>query len=501
VKTYLVGSVLAFLAALALTPLVTRLAFRFGALDHPDPVRKNHKGSVPRIGGIALLFAVLGPLASFYLYPQGHVIQSVRHAPGYFPGIFVGAVMITLMGLLDDLRGMNAILKLSIQSVVAVSMFAMGFRIGIISVPFDGALTLHWMSLPVTVFWYLAVMNAINLIDGLDGLAAGQSLITCVVLFIIGLVANNLVLSVTTAILTGALLGFLFFNFNPARIFLGDSGSNLVGFLIATFAIMARVKGQAAVALFVPIIALGLPFLDVVLSIIRRFATSQPIFSGDAKHMHHMLLQRGYSQRKAAAFLYGAAVLFAGAGLVTFLSKNTAVIGGLFVVLIVSVVGIVRYLGYHRMQWFPFQGQGQLGAGMAREIRKLVVEVVQSGISLTWEELMDAALRRGFREVVVSQGTSQFRRATSDGVTNGPTVCAQYTMSSKDGAELSLLFRWPAEAGQFGPKPHETALLQVLVDLIQVSTLVERMPAFAPQEEPVLSKAGQTGTLHSLPEQ
>lgn len=476
-KTYVIAFVLAFLTSVASTPLIRILALRFGLVDHPHPLRKIHTAKIPRIGGLAILFAVLVPLASFYLYPEGVAIQSVREAPGHFTGLLLATVLVCGLGLIDDLRGMRAWVKLAGQVSIAILMYVFEFRINLLSNPFGSTIQLTWMSLPATVLWYLAVMNAINLIDGLDGLASGLSLIISLVLFIMALATANSVLGVTSIILAGALIGFLLFNFNPARIFLGDSGSNLVGFLLATFSIMAHVKGQATVALLLPVVALGVPFLDMTLSILRRIASNQPLFSGDRKHIHHLLLQKGYTQRKAALFLYALGIFFAFIAISMIFSKSTLFHALLFLVLLLMLFFVIRFLGYHRMVWFSFSNRGLIDSQVSRRLRHLIQElIVLSAAERSWNTFARALHDHGITEVqIMDWGSSEssilFSSVAPDSKTGlTSSVSSSFRIQPTEETSLELLLRWPAQPGQFAVMPNEEAYLRVVADF------AERLP-------------------------
>ena len=476
-KTYLVAFVIAFVIAVPATYLVRMFALRLNLKDSPDPLMKIHTKPMPRIGGVAILLAVLVPLSSFYFYPESVAIQSVQEAPGHLSGLFLGATLICLLGLIDDLKGMNAWIKLLGQISVSVLMYFLGFKITILGNPFGPAIHLGLLSLPATVFWFVAVMNAINLTDGLDGLAAGLSLIISLVLFIWAIVTANGVLGVTSIILAGALLGFLVFNFNPARIFMGDSGSNLVGFLLASFSIMAHVKGQAAMALFLPMVALGVPFLDVGLSILRRIAMKQPVFSGDKKHIHHLLLQRGFSEKKTALLMYGMGAVFAAMALMLVFTNNKWTTALLFLVLLLIVALIMRFLGYHRMVWFSVGDRHILDNPVSVRLRDALREIFSfSEVERSWDSFSSTLIRHGMSQVILltkdgtrhdviySSSASGFSPSDSD------SISCRFRINPIGHDGLEAMFTWKAMDGQFAPLPHEITFLRVAADL------AERLP-------------------------
>lgn len=269
-------------------------------MDIPSK-RKVHNVPIPRIGGVAIFFSFLLPLAGWMFY-------SGRLNEGFFdPGVFWvmgGAAVVFLLGLLDDIFRLRPSVKFGVQILAALMAWHGGLTISNIVLPPGIGIHLGWFSIPVTVFWFLLVVNAINLIDGLDGLAAGVSLFVCLALLLLGIMHGNYQLSIRLAALAGASLGFLYFNFNPASIFMGDSGSYFLGFMIAALSIAGSVKSQAAVAILVPVVALGVPLFDTILAPIRRFAMGKDPFLPDKGHIHHKLLAMGMTQRRAVLVIY-----------------------------------------------------------------------------------------------------------------------------------------------------------------------------------------------------
>ncbi len=472
-KTYIAGFLFGFLVALLATPLVRRVSFALGFVDQPDPERKIHVAPIPRTGGVVLLAAVLLPLASFYFFQDRAAVGAVLMAPGNLRGIFLGAVLVCGLGLVDDVRGMHAGVKLLGQAAIALIMYVFEFRIDVMGNPFGAPIDLGWACLPATVIWYVAVMNAMNLIDGLDGLASGLGLVTTLVLFASGVFTGNSVLGTVSAILAGSLAGFLVFNFNPARIFLGDSGSLLLGFLLATFSIMARSKGQTAVALFMPALALGVPFLDVALSVLRRVASRRPLFQGDRKHIHHLLLERGYSPRKVALILYGVAGFFGLVALSSMLSQDATATVVLLVALLGAVIVLVRFLGYHQMAWLSRGEACRLDSPEAVRLREMIQELVRLPSGRGWQDFGAVMMRHGLQGFHVFQRDGQNRHAlfSMDGAVgnHGPAsrLTASFQVPLPDGKAAEMLFQWAGEPGRFAVRPHEEAMLRVVADLVQ----------------------------------
>jgi UDP-GlcNAc:undecaprenyl-phosphate GlcNAc-1-phosphate transferase len=311
--------IVAFFSSLAvatvLTPLVLKLALKHKLYDQPNE-RKVHSRPIPRLGGVAIVIAFFAPLTGLLLVRVGMTVP-LTESPSHLIGLFVGGLIIAALGLYDDLKGADAKKKFAVQVLVAILMWALGYRIELLSNPFGGQIALGWFSLPLTVFWFVGVMNAVNLIDGLDGLAGGVSLISISTLMALAIMDDKVLAALMSACLAGALVGFLFFNFNPARIFMGDTGSLFLGFVLAAFSISTSSKGSTAIAIAVPLLVLALPILDTLLAIGRRVRARRPIFSADQEHIHHRLLRAGFTHRGAVLVLYGVALSLAGFALLS----------------------------------------------------------------------------------------------------------------------------------------------------------------------------------------
>lgn len=332
--------VVAFFVSLAVatlaTPLVLRLALRRGLYDMPSD-RKVHARPIPRLGGVAIVIAFFAPVTGLLLVNAG-ASEALVQTESHLLGLYIGGFLIAGLGLYDDLKGANALQKLIVQVGVGALMYALDYRIDAISNPFGGVVELGALSLPVTLFWFVGVINAVNLIDGLDGLAGGIGLISVTTLFALSIMDGNVLASLLCSCLAGAIVGFLFFNFNPARIFMGDTGSLFLGFVLAAFSISTSTKGSTAVALTVPILALGLPILDTMMAIGRRVRAKRNIFSADQEHIHHRLLRAGFSHRNAVITLYIVAGVLAVAALIAKTSSQP--IAGL----IVLAAGLVLFV-------------------------------------------------------------------------------------------------------------------------------------------------------------
>lgn len=287
--------ILAFFIALAmayiLTPGVISLATRLGAMDAPDP-RKVHKKPVPRLGGLAIYLAfTVAALLTVEMNTE-------------MTGLLLGGTVIAIVGIIDDFKNLPAKVKLLGQIFAAMILVAFDIRIDFISDPFGDFLYLEYLAVPATIFWVVGLTNTVNLIDGLDGLAAGVSMIASVTIALVALQQGFLLVAVLTAALAGSAMGFLHYNFNPAKIFMGDTGSMFLGYMLAGISIIGAVKSAATIALIVPILALGLPILDTAFAIIRRYRGGVPIFKPDRGHLHHRLLDLGFTQKQAVLLMY-----------------------------------------------------------------------------------------------------------------------------------------------------------------------------------------------------
>jgi UDP-GlcNAc:undecaprenyl-phosphate/decaprenyl-phosphate GlcNAc-1-phosphate transferase len=308
VRTAAVAFVASTLTGAVATPAVRHLAHRWGALDHALTSRKIHGKPIPRLGGIAIVLAFYAPLVALFFVNTAAGARFYA-SPQRAIGLFVGGALIAALGILDDLRGANARTKFLVQFGVAALMYWLGFRVERIANPFGNAVDLGYLALPFTMLWIAGVINAMNLIDGLDGLAGGVAFIAITCTFVLALHFDRPLMLLFMAALGGAVLGFLFYNFNPATIFMGDTGSMFLGFVIATTSIQTSQKSSTAVAILVPILALGVPIADTLLAMMRRAARGAPLFSADRGHIHHRLLDLGLSHRRTVLVIYAASIV------------------------------------------------------------------------------------------------------------------------------------------------------------------------------------------------
>ena len=301
---------LSLLGSFILTRLVRDFATARDWVAVPTQERHLHKNPLPRLGSVAIFVSFSLSLRTAYLLalhnPRLHSLSLKALLI-----VVVPASLVFLLGVYDDIYGAGPYFKFGIQGVAATMLFLGGLRIVNIPVLF-GQHTLPWfVGLPFTVLWVLAITNAFNLIDGLDGLAAGSALFSTLVAFVVALLNGQSLIAVMTLVLAGAILGFLKFNFNPATIFLGDSGSLFIGFLLSAMALQGAQKAPTIVAVAIPVVSFGLPILETALSIIRRLIAGRPVFTADREHIHHKLLQHGMTHRQVVILLYGVSAIFA----------------------------------------------------------------------------------------------------------------------------------------------------------------------------------------------
>ena len=320
--------------SLLITTIIIKLSHRYRVFDIPTN-HKIHKTPIPTFGGLSIYFSLV--MAVIYILKENIIQYNER---SLIVNLLIGATIIVLLGIYDDLKGASPWLKLSIQIFVALFAYFLGFRVDIVTNPLGGEFSLGLLALPVTILWIIGIINAINLIDGLDGLASG---IVCIASFFMLLpeVRESRILIATVLIsLVGSTLGFLRFNFPPAKIFLGDTGSMVIGYLLACLSLIGTRKGTTAVALLVPIVILGVPILDIFLSVKRRLINGSHLFMADQKHLHHRLLNIGLPPKKVILLLYGISIVFGVVSFILTIVSKQLVIIILMALLIFCIIGL-----------------------------------------------------------------------------------------------------------------------------------------------------------------
>ncbi|NGP60152.1 undecaprenyl/decaprenyl-phosphate alpha-N-acetylglucosaminyl 1-phosphate transferase [Paenibacillus thiaminolyticus] len=309
ITVYVVGGLVALLLATGLTPLVKKFAIKVGAVDVPN-ARKVHTRIMPRMGGLGIFAAFVITLCLLALFVPdilfGHRDSSLIWA------LLSGGAIIVLTGALDDRFELSAKVKLVGQIIAAcVVVFGFDLTVDFVNVPFgDQYWNIEsWIAIPLTIFWIVGVTNAINLIDGLDGLAAGVSAISIATILVMAVFMGNPMVILLCAVLLGSIVGFLFFNFHPAKIFMGDTGSLFLGFSLAVLSLLGF-KQIAIVSFITPLLIIGVPLSDTFFAIVRRAVQKKPIFAPDKGHLHHCLRELGFSHRKTVLIIYAIATFF-----------------------------------------------------------------------------------------------------------------------------------------------------------------------------------------------
>ena len=351
--TVAVAFICAVLVSALLTPAIRAAARRYGFLDHALSSRKAHGKPIPRLGGVAIVAGFFAPLLGLLVVDSG-VGRLFTASRTHVVGLFVGGAAIAALGLFDDLKGSGAKLKFAVQFGVAGLVYALGFRVETLAVPLLGVVELGWLGLPLTLLWVVGVVNALNLIDGLDGLAGGVAFIAIATTFIVAAGHGDALMMLFTAALGGAVLGFLFFNFNPASIFMGDTGSLFLGFVLATTSLETHQKSSAAVALLVPVVVLGLPIGDTLLSMARRKLRGVPMFAADRGHIHHRLLARGLSHRQTVLVLYAFATLLGLVALVLSTARDPEAVCAL------ALLGLVAFAALRALGFFDLARMSEI---------------------------------------------------------------------------------------------------------------------------------------------
>ena len=308
-QQFLLLFMIAFSVCLFATPFVAKLAFRVGAIDKPEK-RKVHDKIMPRLGGLAVYAGFMA--AALFIPDPGLKVKA----------LLLGGTVVFLLGIVDDIWCISPKIKLIVQILAAAIVVAAGVRIDFINNPFDGYFYFGSLSIPITIFWIVAVTNAVNLIDGLDGLASGVTFIALLTFSIIATMIGQPVVALLAFALAASILAFLRYNFFPAKIFLGDCGSMFLGYMVSVLAVLGLLKGVTMLTFIVPIIVLGVPLFDTCFAILRRYFAHKPIFQADKKHLHHRLLSRGLTHPQAVLVIYCISLFFSVSAL--WMARNIA---------------------------------------------------------------------------------------------------------------------------------------------------------------------------------
>jgi UDP-GlcNAc:undecaprenyl-phosphate GlcNAc-1-phosphate transferase len=472
----MVSSLVAFAAAMLLsvlfTPVVRRFALELGGVDTPGE-RRVHEKTIPRMGGIAIVAAFFLPLICLFAF-ETTVARVFFEHPMRMVGLALGGLAVCGIGVLDDMRGVRAWHKLIVQIMAAAIAYLCGFRIDAIWLPLVGNLDMGVFGPVVTVFWVVAITNAINLIDGLDGLAGGVAFFACITNFVVAGINHDAVVLLLSASLGGALLGFLLYNFNPATIFMGDSGSMFLGFVLGTTSILGNaVRSSTTVAILVPLIALGLPLIDTLFAMVRRFLERRPIFAADRGHIHHRLLAMGLTHRRAVLTLYALSIMFTAGAIIVSIGHNWQ-IGAALSVLSVMVVGVVRSMGNFQVAMRRWRRKERVRPATVERLRGAVPPLLQR-ISAAREIgdlkslLEDFALLAQLIAVELVDSTAgllpEFTWLAEGNAVPADAgrevVTAIYALTAA-GEKACLRFAWVTEEGEVTPE--SDILLQLVAD-------------------------------------
>jgi UDP-GlcNAc:undecaprenyl-phosphate GlcNAc-1-phosphate transferase len=446
-----------------------------------------HTRVVPRLGGLAVVAGFFAPLAAL-AFTQSDVAAMFYADPLRSVGLAVGGVIIASLGAWDDIRGVRAWHKLAVQLLAALVAWGCGFRMEHLTLPFVGELDLGVFGLPFTLLWIAAVVNAMNLIDGLDGLAGGIAFFACLTNFVVAALNGNPLVMLLAAALGGAILGFLLYNFNPATIFMGDSGSMFLGFVLATTSMMgASIQGSTTVAILVPLISLGVPIMDTLFAMVRRIVERRPIFSPDRGHIHHRLLDLGITHRRAVLILYGVSIVFTAGAITIALGRNWSV-GVALLVLTVAMLGLARFVGYFEYLQIRRRQKQHIHSRSTERLRVAVPELIR-GLEDIDREDVPAMLER-FANVaelleieLEASGSEPLRglpavrwTAREDAYSSAARepVRASFEVGS---ARASLKVAWLSDDGDVSPQAD--ILLQIVADAID-RCVKASLPAPAP---------------------
>lgn len=453
----------AFIISLVLTPICRDVFRSYGVVDQPDGTRKVHRYPIPRVGGLAIAISYL--VAYVLVRPEdgSPLAQQISLVWRLLPG----AALAFGIGLLDDLFDLRAWIKL-LGQLGAAGLACLG---GVRILSIGGAPTEAWWNVPLTILWLLACMNAFNLVDGLDGLAAGVGLFATLTVFAAALMQHNMVLAVATFPLAGAVLAFLCYNFNPATIFLGDSGSLLIGFLLGCYAAIWSNKSATLLGMTAPLMALSIPLLDVTLAVVRRFLRRQPIFTADRGHIHHQLLDRGFTPRRVVLMLYGLCGLAAAFSLLQGVVHSFP--GALILLFCVFMLLGIQYLGYAEFDLagrLLFGGEFQRTVSAQLDLRKFRIALTAAVTPAEcWEAIREACARFGFQQARLTLAGETYEYAADEPAAPGWTM--RVPLANGDYAVLS--------------RPFASSVLPMVVapfiDLLR-QILVEKFPESVPQE-------------------
>jgi UDP-GlcNAc:undecaprenyl-phosphate GlcNAc-1-phosphate transferase len=471
VRSALEALVVALLVVAVATPVVRLMALRLGAVALPGG-RHVHQTSMPRLGGVAICLGFFVPLAVLYV-ASPDVAVMFRAIPQRMFGLFVGGVAMCVVGIVDDTRGIRAVYKLLFQIAIAVFAFMCGFRIMAVHLPLIGDVNMWALALPLTVFWIVGVINAVNLIDGLDGLAAGVVFFAATTNFVVAWLSAAPLVALLSGAIAGAVLGFLIYNFNPARIFMGDSGSYFLGYVLAVSALIGTAqKASTAISLLVPIMALGVPIFDTLFAMVRRMVERRPIFSPDRGHIHHRLLDMGLTHRRAVMIIYAVCGVFTIAAIGVSLERTWQV-GAALLGASAALVGLVRFVGYFEYLHLRVRQKARIRSRDVEVLRFAVPRVaMRFGETRDEDELFDMLwafcgdVDLEYAEIHDTRhaGERLVQRWASTTSATRDLVHASFPIGVDRSAQATVRFGWQSDFGDVSPQSE--ILLQIVADVL-----------------------------------
>lgn len=453
-KTYVALFIVACVCTSIATPLYIAVARRRGWVDQPGG-RKAHGAPTATMGGWVVFAVVFAGAACVWLLPN-RVGEMFREHGRYVLGLMACTAAMLVLGMVDDTSGVRPRYKLLVQAIVAAAAVAWGYRAEAITLPAVGSIQLGGIGAILSFVWIVGITNAINLTDGLDGLAAGVGLLAASVNALVAIWLANYYMAVMMCLLAGALLGFLRYNFHPARVFLGDTGSLALGMFLALSSLHSAQKAHTVVLILVPIFALGYPIMDTLLAIARRMVRGQPLFSGDRDHIHHRLLNRGASPSRAAIQVYAVSAVLCAACLAAVAANHLALGLAIIGVLLMAVFG-ARFLGY--LQWggwaANWRGRGDTQIlHAAANLARLKLVASRGDKDAVMKALSMAAGEMGCASISLNAGGATRTWHAEGGVDNGRSVEVAIT-----GGTIRFVF------GEASPPTEAVQLLEELAVL------------------------------------
>ncbi len=413
-RTFIVAFTLSLVFSLLLTPFIRNMAHRFKLVQAPEGGRNIHKKPIPRLGGIAILISMWVPLTGMFLW-NNDISSALRDDTSLLISLTGGTLILGMIGVWDDLFGIRAIFKLMAQIAAALVIYFSGIQIDVITLPLIGILDLdlYMLDLPITVFWVVLVINAVNLIDGMDGLAGGVVAVAGFSLFVMGVMESNILSALLLICMVGGCLGFLVYNLNPASIFLGDTGSMFLGYILSMAAVHSSQKSYTVFSIVSAFIILGLPIFDLSLAVFRRFMSGQPLFSADQHHIHHMLLRRGWTQRQSVLILFSATVGLAGLAFISIYADDRMAALSILSLVPISFI-VVKFLGYssvissvRRSQMLEkTEKEGEERLSFLEDIAQKLENI--SSIEALEQELEKVAVQCQWRRLTVFSGSKVY---------------------------------------------------------------------------------------------